>query len=167
MSLRVAATGMLLAGLLLADGGAVEFRKLSGPLLITVFGAPSPLHAGIADLSVMVEDERDRRAVLDAEVGLRISRRGEAPIVVPATRAQASNKLLYAAHPELPNAGEWRLNVQVNLHGQPAEAEGTITVLPRQAAVRTYWFYLAIVPAGVVLFVFLNRWLKWRQTGRL
>ncbi len=162
MRIRVVA-GMFLAGLLLADGGAVQFRRQSGPLLITVFAAPSPLRAGIADLSVMVEEARNRQTVLDAEVGLRISRPGETDIVLPATRAQAVNKLLYAAYPALPSAGDWRLTVQVNLRGQPIEAEGMITVLPRQPAARKYWLYLALVPLGVVLFV-INQWLKSHQT---
>ena len=60
-----------------------------------------------------MRDARNTSPVLDAEVVITLSRAGGKEIRLPATRAQATNKLLYAAHPVLPSAGEWRLNVQL------------------------------------------------------
>ena len=162
MRIRIAGAGLCLAALLFADGGAVEFRKQVGSLLITVFGAPSPLRAGVADLSVLVQDARDTSAVLDAEVGLTLSRAGDKEISLSATRAQATNKLLYAAYPFLPSAGEWRLNVQVKSQGRSVSVDGVIAVMPQQTSVMTYWLYIAFAPIGILLFL-ANQLLKSRS----
>jgi hypothetical protein len=162
MRIRVTVFGLFLAALLFADGGAVEFRKQAGSLLITVFGAPVPLRAGVADLSVLVQNVRDTSAVLDAEVDLTLSRAGEMEISLPATRAQATNKLLYAAYPVLPSAGEWRLNVQVKSLGRLVAVDGAIVVTPRQTSVIAYWPYIAFVPIAIVLFL-VNQYLKSRS----
>ena len=89
----------------------MQFRQQVGPLIVTVFSAPVPLRVGSADLSVLVQTVRDASPVLNAEVALQLSSPGSPAIHVPATRAQATNKLLYAAHPVLPSAGQWRLTV--------------------------------------------------------
>ena len=53
--------------LLLADGGAVQFRRQTGPVIITLFSAPVPLRAGPADLSVLVQNARDGSPILNAK----------------------------------------------------------------------------------------------------
>lgn len=156
------AATLLLVRVLLADGGAVQFRTSAGPLSITVFSAPVPLRVGGADLSMLVQTSADRSAVLNAAVELQLSKPGEQPINLPATRAQATNKLLYAAHPMLPSAGAWHLKVQVNWNGSRFEAAGEITVLPRETPLSSFWPYFAVVPAGVLLFL-ANQWLKRRR----
>jgi hypothetical protein len=152
----------LASTLMFADGGAVQFRKPAGPLSITVFSAPVPLRVGSADLSVLVQTNADANAVLNAAVLLQLSKSGEQPINVPATRAQATNKLLYAAHPVLSSAGAWHLNVQVTWNGDTLNAPGEITVLPRETSLSSFWPYFALVPAGVLLFL-ANQWLKRRR----
>ncbi len=152
----------LLAPLLFADGGAVQFRKQAGPLSITVFSAPAPLRAGSADLSVLVQTAADSEAVLDATVTLRLSKPGEPSIDIPATRAQATNKLLYAAQPLLPSAGRWQIDVQVSWNGNTFEAPGEITVLPQASPLNSFWPYFALAPVAVLLFL-ANQWLKQRR----
>jgi hypothetical protein len=165
MTIRITLAGLFLAALLFADGGAIEFRKQAGSLLITVFGAPAPLRAGVADISVLVQDTHTTSAVLDAEVGLTLSRQGEKEISLPATRGQATNKLLYAAYPVLPSAGEWRLTVQVKSQSSSVAVDGAIAILPRQPSAIAYWPYIAFVPIGIVLFV-VNQTLKSRSRYR-
>lgn len=159
MIMRGVGTGLCLAAVLFADGGAVKFRKQAGSMLITVFAAPSPLRVGAADLTVLVQDTRDTRIVLDAEVILTLSISGVKRIAMPATRAPATNKLLYAAYPVLPEAGEWRAGVQVKSAGSSVNVDGVITVLPRQTSLVTYWIYVAFPLVVIVLFL-VNQFLK-------
>lgn len=129
--------------------------------MVTAFSAPVPLRAGVADLSVMVQDGQED-IVPDADVTIRLSKRGEEDIVAKANTAQATNKLLHAAQVTIPSAGQWRMAVLVTRGGHTGSATRTIVVLPEEAPLFTYWVYFAIVPLGVVLFV-MNQWLKGKQ----
>ena len=162
MRILFAPFAFCLSTLLLADGGAIQCRKQAGSLRITLFGAPAPLRSGATDLSVLIQDERNGRAVLDADVQFRLSRPGEKPVYVSATRTQAANKLLYAAHPVLASAGEWRVSVQVRSTQKAAAVDCVLNVLPRQPSIMAYWLYIALVPAGILLFL-LNQSLKSRS----
>src|SRR5436189_89842 len=74
---------------LLADGGAVLLSKEAGPFTITLFGSPNPLRAGKADLSVLVQRQKDKSNVLDAGTMVRLRKREGGNIVevaAPATR---------------------------------------------------------------------------------
>ena len=159
MRIRLHPCVWLIASLLLADGGAVQFRNRAGPFLVTVFTVPTPLRAGPADFTVLIQNAMDASPVLNATVSLRLSRQGEPDLMMEATRAQATNKLLYAAHPTLPSAGAWRLNLTVKSDGNTFDAAGDITVYPREAVLRTYWPYLSLAPVAVLLFA-INQWLK-------
>lgn len=149
-------------GLLVADGGIVQFRTQAGPFLVTVFSAPVPLRVGVADLSVMVQRLNDRSEELDCNVMLHLSKPGERDIRVAATRAQATNKILYAAHPVLQKAGNWNLTLEIKARGDAARVNGAITVLPQLPPLIAYWPYFAVLPAAVALFA-LNQWLKRRR----
>ncbi|HEY7304937.1 MAG TPA: FixH family protein [Bryobacteraceae bacterium] len=156
---------LFLAGILFADGGTLQFREEAGPLDVTLFSSPTPLRAGRADLSVMVQTTADRSSVQDAKVILHLkkSERGNVEeVMAPATHANATNKLLYAANVNLPSAGKWRIEIEVSSGGTSATASGELAVLPPQAPAATYWGYFALVPFVILLFVF-NRWLKRRR----
>lgn len=144
-----------------ADGGTLQFRKQAGPFTVTLFSAPVPLRAGAADLSVLVQDAEENTLV-DGAVTLLLSKSDQPDIVAEATTARATNKLLYAARVDLPEAGKWRVQVRVNRGGSNAAVDGEISVLPEEAPLLTYWPYFAVVPIGLVLFV-LNQWLKGKQ----
>ena len=47
---------------LFADGGTVQLRKEAGALLITVFTSPSPLSAGPADVSLLLQTAKWARS---------------------------------------------------------------------------------------------------------
>jgi hypothetical protein len=149
-------------GLLVADGGIVQFRTQAGPFFVTVFSAPVPLRVGVADLSVMVQRVNERSEELDCNVMLHLSKPGERDIRVAATRAQATNKMLYAAHPVLRRAGKWNLSLEIKARGDAAWVNGAIAVLPQLPPLIAYWPYFAVLPAAVALFA-LNQWLKRRQ----
>jgi hypothetical protein len=147
---------------LLADGGALVLRNQSGPLIISVFSSPTPLTAGPADLSVLVQDASNHMAILDALVMLRLHPAGGGnEINVIATHAQATNKLLYAYRVIFPSdsSGDWRLTVRVETTTASAETEGTLRAAPPTPAVVAYWPYFALVPLMIALFA-LNQWLK-------
>lgn len=151
--------------MLFADGGTLQFHKQAGPFDITLFSSPTPLHAGAADLSVMVQRTADRSSVQDASVSLHLKKAEPdniVEVIAPATHAKATNKLLYAAHVMLSHPGTWSVDVEVSEAGQSATASGQLNVLPLQAPAETYWGYFALVPFVILLFVF-NRWLKRRR----
>jgi hypothetical protein len=145
-----------------ADGGTIILRKQAGPLTISVFGSPEPLRVGAGDLSVMVQKSDDNSSVLDANVKLRLSHsssEGISEVFAPATHANATNKLLYAARVNLPAQGVWKLVAIVDSKLGNAEVAGEINVMPPQPPIVAYWPYFAVVPLIIVLFV-INQWLK-------
>ncbi len=158
----------LLTTLLFGDGGTLQLRKPAGPWMVAVFSMPAPLRVGNADLSVMVQKSSDQSSVLDAKVSIHLKKSSATEvqeIIVPATRAQATNKLLYAARINLPSSGKWRLEVDVTDQGSAASASGEINVLPEQAPLQSHWVYVALVPFVVLLFA-TNQWLKKRRRLR-
>lgn len=84
---------------------------------------------------------------------------------VPATRANATNKVLFAAQLNIPSAGEWRLEVQVTAKEQAADVSGNINVLTAEPPAMAHWPYFALVPAAVLAYA-LNRWLKSKRKIR-
>ena len=149
-----------LPAILLADGGTVQFQRQTGPFVVTLFSSPAPLRTGSADLSVLVETIAGNQPVLDATVRLRLQQGNKHIEDVP-THAQATNKLLYAANPDLPTPGDWRAIITIERAGQRWDATGAIEVLPGPPAFVFYWPYFALVPLLIALFV-LNQRLKRR-----
>ena len=143
----------------------MQLRKQAGPFQITLFSTPSPLRAGPADLSVMVQRVNDQSPVLDANVKLHLRKRGGDNIIevfAPARHENASNKLLYSAKVNLVSSGDWLAEVEVIEGGMTADVAGQVTVLPESPPLITYWPYFALVPLVLALFVF-NRWLRRRR----
>src|SRR5258705_227895 len=97
-----------------ADGGAVQMRKETGDLVITVCTLPSPLSVGPVDISLLLQNRNGLERVLDADVSL-VLLHPDSNIECRArpTRKQARNKLLYAAPIVLSKQGKWRISVTV------------------------------------------------------
>ncbi|MGI9069991.1 MAG: hypothetical protein ACR2JB_01345 [Bryobacteraceae bacterium] len=155
----------LAARSLSADGGIVQFQKQAGPFFVTVFSAPVPLRVGPADLSVMVQRADDRSEMLDCRAILHLAKAGERDIEAPATRAQATNKLLYAAAIVFPSPGKWRLTVGIKERDDTVRVNGELAVLPELPPLIAHWPYFALLPVAVALFG-LNQWLKARRKAR-
>lgn len=143
-----------------ADGGALRFSGTCGPYEVAVFTEPTPLRAGPVDLSVFVQDAETGRVVDGAEISVTL-RRDEAPtgaLRAAATRGAATNKLLYAAHADLPDAGTW--NVKIQIHGQAGQADAELVLVagPPLPRVVELWPWLGLPVACSALFGF-HQWL--------
>jgi len=141
------------------------FRKQAGPFLIAAFAQPTPVRVGTADISAMVQRVTDQQTILDASVNIHLRQSTEGRIVevvAPATHANATNKLLYAAHVKIPSSGTWTVSVDVNAKQGAGLAAGDVDVLPQQPAGEAYWPFLVFVPLAIALFA-LNRWLRARR----
>ncbi len=144
-----------------ADGGIVQIQRSAGPFVITVFTAPAPLRAGMAEISIMIQDSNNQHPVLDAEVTVILQRGGGKAIKAEAKREKSKNKLLYAALLNLPEAGRWEIGVTVVKNSEEIGISGVLTVAPPHPFLLTYWWVLALPPVTIGLFV-LNQWLKRR-----
>jgi hypothetical protein len=159
-----AALVLLLPAFAAADGGLVRVSRPAGPFVLTVFTAPTPLAAGPADVSVLVQDHTSLVPLLDARVSLdlALAAGGGAPLRVPATRAHATNRLLYAATVSLPAAGEWRLRARVEREGTVGEVVCRLPVEAGRPRVLAFWPWLLLPPVAVAFFA-LNDHLARRQ----
>lgn len=160
----------LSSGVLLADGGEVQFRGPAGPFDITVFASPTPLRIGTSDLSVMVKTKSGDTPVLDADVTLHLVKAAEGKIIEVTARPNhqlATNKLLYATHMRIPSNGPWRVDVLVKQGTNVAELSGRIFVLPPQPPLAKYWGYFALVPLLALLFAINQRLKRQRRNRRL
>ena len=160
--------GLLLVAALLAfssraqsDGGSVELHQEVGPLVITVFTAPGPLRAGPVDISVLVQDRATGQPVLDGEVLVRLKKEGATTLVERATREVAQNKLLYSALINLPEAGQWELEVTIKQGKETATIIGQVTAAAPTAFLLSYWRSLSLPPIAIAAFA-LSQWLKRR-----
>lgn len=142
----------------------MQLRGESGPFVITLFSSPSPLRSGPADLSVLVESVENHSAILDADVSIELRQRNGGEEAVKASHAAATNKLLYAALPDIPNAGTWAVTIRVRRDKAEGLVRGNIEVLPAPPAVFAYWLYFAAVPCCIGLFI-LHQRLKLHKTA--
>lgn len=164
-----------------ADGGAVLREEISGPYRLTIFGAPVPLRAGPADLSVLVQDAQSGTPVLNQHVEISVTAPAAAPAegteawvppccsmkvkaaAVTATHAAAQNKLLYAANVVIPASGPHDITVTVRAPDgdpeKPALATGVATaqVAPPAPPLTAYWAYLLAPPFLIAGFALHQR----------
>ena len=143
-----------------ADGGFVELHQEVGPFVVTVFSAPGPLRAGPVDISVLVQD-RSNRPVLDGEIFVRLSRGNGMTLVERATREVAQNKLLYSALINLPEAGQWELEVTIKQGKETASITGQVSAAAPTPFLLSYWRSLSLPPIVIAVFA-LNQWLRRR-----
>ena len=140
-----------------ADGGTVQISKRAGPLRITIFTTSAIVHAGLEDVSVLVQDYFTHRPLLNAKVCLSFQRLNKQPItteetwtppccrvksdptVYQATHAAATNKLLYAVTVVFPAAGKWEVQVEVSSPDVRNSVNGTLHVAPPASPLLDYW----------------------------
>jgi len=145
------------------DGGVVVARDISDGFEITVFAATEPVRAGTADLSVLLEDRDSGAPILDADITLHLTPPAQAdagaPTSVPFTRAQATNKLLYAAPVALPVPGTWMLALDVRSGSRGAQLHGSLPVAGAAPTLNAIWPYLLLPPVALLVFA-LHQWLS-------
>jgi hypothetical protein len=146
-----------------ADGGFVELHQEVGPFVVTVFSAPGALRAGPVDISVLVQDRASGQPVLDGEVFVRLSRESGMTLVERATREGAQNKLLYSALINLPEAGQWELEVTITRGTETARVVGQVSAAAPTPFLFSYWRSLLLPPIVIAVFA-LNQWLRLRAS---
>jgi hypothetical protein len=165
-----------------ADGGIMLLREAKGLFAVTVFVSPEPAHGGRSDVSVLVQRRANGEVILDAEVGLAVDPPKDVPTSaseplcgvpstdaflipdtrlpgggVPASREQASNKLLYAAGLNLNAPGDWRLHVYVSRGFERARFDCLLPVTRTSAKLSALWPYLAFPPILITAFAMNQR----------
>ena len=153
-----ARTGTLMALLLvppsaLADGGALRLSQRQGPYRVSVFTAPTPLRAGPADVSVLVQGEGGE-PLPEVSVRVRASPHGRpgVPIEHAATTEAATNKLFKSAVFELPAPGEWDLEVIVDGPHGSETVRLTVAVEEASPSWPALWPWFGWPALAVVLF---------------
>jgi hypothetical protein len=143
-----------------ADGGTISLSSQNSAYQITVFTAPTPFRAGPVDISVLVQDGQTAEPLTTARVTVRMSKPPQFVLVYPATTADATNKLFHSAHLQLPEPGNWRIEVEVQgQHGQ-AMIGGDIAAappLPRWLEMWPWFGWPALVVALFSLHKLLTR----------
>lgn len=156
---------LLLAGSTWAipDSGVVRVSRIDGPWRLTVFSEPTPLRAGLVDLSVLVQRPEDDEPVLDATVSLMLEPADglASSMLVEATREAATNRLLYSAKFELPEPGAWNIEVAA-MHGKAiSRVSFQVDAAEAIPPILDMWIWFAI-PGAAILLVVLNQWLQRR-----
>lgn len=160
LAIALGAGALLAAAPTWADGGLVRLSQAAGPYTITVFSAPTPLRAGPIDLSVLVQPRDGGAPILDAAVSVALHS-GDARLAQAATRAAATNKLLYAAPLLLPAPGRWEVAVSVN--GE--QVRFAMDAEPAASSALAFWAYLVLPFLLIGLFA-VHQWLSLQPRPR-
>jgi hypothetical protein len=103
-----------------ADGGRLCLSQRAGSFQVSVFTTPTPVRAGVVDLSVLVQDAKTNAVVSDAEINVtaRPMHSPQPSITIRASHAAATNRLLQSAYLNLPRAGRWTVALTVECRGE-------------------------------------------------
>ncbi|MFM8765912.1 MAG: hypothetical protein ACKOEZ_13925 [Spartobacteria bacterium] len=165
------------AGISQADGGRVLAEKTAGGYRVVLFGSPSPLRAGMADLSVFLEQAGKPSPVLDAVVYFRLNKlsratpelawRGSGCVApgqaVAATQGHSGNKLLYSAMLGIPEPGLWELGVSISQDGKRVDLPFELSIERALPPVLTWWPVVALMPLGILVYLWRAYLLKKRR----
>ena len=166
----------------LGDGALVQLREGKGPFFVTIFVTPETLCGRRGDMSVLIQCQSNRKIILDADVTFALdppvslaktssdpfcglSSAGAAVqfldgrhvLSYPATRKQASNKLLFAAPVELNATGIWHLRVTVSRGPDRADFDCPISITSRLGSQPGLWLCLAFPPVAITAFALNQR----------
>ncbi|HEY0794058.1 MAG TPA: hypothetical protein VGD78_23555 [Chthoniobacterales bacterium] len=165
-----------LAGRALADGGALQFSRVSQGIQVSVFTSPGVPAAGLVELNVLVQNASTHSAVLDADVAATLvppngNRPGSSawapPICAAASspdlqdiqlnRSGVQNLLCYGATIQIPHGGNWKLALRVARAGQVDLIEGELRVADQVAPWTSYWHLFLLPIVAVAGFVVVPR----------
>ena len=135
-------------------GGVLQFKERSSPFIITLFSENTPVHTGLVELSVLVQN-KSGEPLLDAAVGIELTQEneGQPPIETVATRSNAPNKLMYSAKVVLPVAGVWEATVRVRRGDVVANTGGELVVQPARDSADGWLYVLGLT--GLLVLVWL------------
>ena len=158
---------VVVVGVLHADGGRVLAEKQVGVYRVVLFGNPSPLRAGPADLSLFLEQAEKSGPILDAVVNFRLNKlsrptpelawKGAGCVTpgqaVPASQGHAGNGLLYSAMLGIPEPGLWELGVSISREGKTDLLSFELPVDRALPPMLIWWPVVALMPLGVLLYI--------------
>src|SRR5262249_35691171 len=107
--------------------------------------------------SVMARAERFCGPSPTAAAAFQGSEMSRYPMTKPATREQASNKLLYATAVPVDAAGDWRLSIEVWRGSDRARFDCLLRVAGTSPKPRALWPYLAFPPIAIIAFAMNQR----------
>jgi len=171
---RTATLLILSATFCLADGGAIIARQTLNGLDLTVFASPAPLRAGPVDVSVLVQDEKTGKPVLDAVVEVSWSSISSSSAEwlppcctmttsldkIPAQRGHSQNKFLYSAIVPIRSSGSSEFLIRTKIGEQEAVISCDIEAGSPRPPAMAYWPFLAFPPVLVGLFSLHQRLTK-------
>ncbi len=99
--------------------------------MVTLFSTPDTLVTGPADLSVGIEDTATGAMINDAEVELVLSQLDAGSnneFVVRTTHGASARGILQAANVTFPNAGRWRITIDVNHEGREGQCSTDLII---------------------------------------
>ena len=165
-----------------ADGGAIQFQGDAGTFHVTVFTQPPILHAGLIDITLLLQERTDLNPLLDAKVMFDLTAQdstatqpalwmppacamNKTPDLsdIPAKLGHGENRLLYGNVVQIPNSGHWQLRARIQRGAESAEIETLLNVAPAPLPPLAYWHLFLLVPAGILGFV-LHQMARGRRT---
>ena len=145
----------------------MRLSERKGYYQITVFTSPTPLRAGLVDISVFVRDAATGEPVAECDIVVRATPRGHPAEAIQqsATTAAATNKLFQAAVFDLPSSGWWDVAVRIDGRREPVEVSFEMEAdepLPRvwEMAPWIVW------PIGAILLFLVHKRLVWLKSRR-
>lgn len=156
---------LLAPSLAAADGGSVQISVAGQGCRITVMTSPNPLRPGPIDVSVLVQDEKSSAVISDVRCAIALRQKGRT-IRGTATRAAATNKLFRSAQLELPQAGQWTLEANVQIAGREILASTEVLAAEPLPAVSELWLWTGWPIIAIGLFL-ANQRLKRSPSARL
>ncbi|MEI8107117.1 MAG: hypothetical protein WCI46_04810 [Verrucomicrobiota bacterium] len=162
-----------------ADGGVLRAHSTHGPLTFTLF-SPADLSKDLpTDLTLLVQESASQSVVLDATVSFRFlpppgtilsptdrlcgpafKSTGASPpplpisASIPATHADATNRLLYGSTVLFRASGLWQIEITVARGEETFQTTALLPITPPPHRLAFLWPYLLIPPLGIALFLF-------------
>ena len=149
------------------DDQALRWSQTTGPFVIAVFALPGDLEAGRSEFNVLVQDRDTLQVVRDANIVLQAKRDGTSQTTegAQASAEDSENKLLQSAAIDLPEAGNWTLNVRVSDSDAAADATLPLRVVKAESGVTIRWPFLVLgVFTAVLVFGY---WRRHHAAGRV
>jgi len=142
------------------DSQVFRLRQPSSPFTISIFAPAGDLDAGRSDFSVLVQDRNSPEVLRDATVALRAEQAGNPHKAqwVRATTEDSENKLLQSASLNLPDKGDWTLDIAIEHGADRADFSLPVHVVKPAASISFPWSYVVLLAfLAILLFTCLRR----------
>ena len=165
-----------------ADAGTIQFQGDAGTFHVTVFTQPPILHAGLIDITLLLQERTSLNPLLDAKVRFDLAAQDSTTTQaglwmppacamnktgdlsdIPAKLGHGENRLLYGNVVQIPNSGHWQLRARIQRGGESAEIETLLNVEPAPLPPLAYWHLFLLLPVGILGFV-LHQMARARRT---